>query len=56
MTYDPRNNFFVDACRLAKHPRTTKEIADMFGIQSRDISKHAVLTTSFTITQSLYAS
>ena len=27
------------ACRLAQFPRTTKEIADMFGIQSKDISR-----------------
>ena len=32
-------NCVLYACRLAKHPRTTKEIADMFGIQSRDISR-----------------
>ena len=32
-------NCVLYACRLAKHPRTTKEIADMFGIQSKDISR-----------------
>lgn len=32
-------NCVLYACRLAKHPRTTKEIAEMFGIQSKDISR-----------------
>jgi len=32
-------NCVLYACRTAKHPRTTKEIADMFGIQSKDISR-----------------
>ena len=32
-------NAVLYACRLAKFPRTTKEIADMFGIQSKDISR-----------------
>ena len=32
-------NCVLYACRLAKHPRTTKEIADMFGILSKDISR-----------------
>ena len=32
-------NCVLYACRLAKHPRTTKEIADMFGIDSKDISR-----------------
>jgi transcription initiation factor TFIIIB Brf1 subunit/transcription initiation factor TFIIB len=32
-------NCVLYACRLAKFPRTTKEIADMFGIQSKDISR-----------------
>lgn len=32
-------NCVLYACRMAKHPRTTKEIADMFGIQSKDISR-----------------
>ena len=32
-------NCVLYACRLAKHPRTTKEIADMFGIQSKDVSR-----------------
>jgi len=32
-------NCILYACRLAKHPRTTKEVADMFGIQSKDISR-----------------
>lgn len=32
-------NCVLYACRLAQHPRTTKEIADMFGIQSKDISR-----------------
>jgi transcription initiation factor TFIIB len=32
-------NCVLYACRLAHFPRTTKEIADMFGIQSKDISR-----------------
>ena len=32
-------NCVLYACRLAKFPRTTREIADMFGIQSKDISR-----------------
>jgi transcription initiation factor TFIIB len=32
-------NCVLYACRLSKHPRTTKEIADMFGIQCKDISR-----------------
>jgi transcription initiation factor TFIIB len=32
-------NCVLYACRLAQYPRTTKEIADMFGIQSKDISR-----------------
>lgn len=32
-------NCVLYACRLAQHPRTTKEIADMFGIQAKDISR-----------------
>lgn len=32
-------NCVLYACRLANFPRTTKEIADMFGIQSKDISR-----------------
>tara|TARA_R110002073_G_scaffold1582_2_gene11094 strand:- start:277 stop:882 length:606 start_codon:yes stop_codon:yes gene_type:complete len=32
-------NCVLYACRLAKNPRTTKEIADMFGIQSKDVSR-----------------
>jgi transcription initiation factor TFIIIB Brf1 subunit/transcription initiation factor TFIIB len=32
-------NCVLYACRLARHPRTTKEISDMFGIQSKDISR-----------------
>jgi transcription initiation factor TFIIIB Brf1 subunit/transcription initiation factor TFIIB len=32
-------NCVLYACRLGKYPRTTKEIADMFGIQSKDISR-----------------
>jgi|TARA_B110000444_G_scaffold95865_1_gene90799 transcription initiation factor TFIIIB Brf1 subunit/transcription initiation factor TFIIB len=34
-----KGNCVLYACRLAKVPRTTKEIADMFGIQSKDISR-----------------
>ena len=32
-------NCILYACRLAQCPRTTSEIADMFGIQSKDISR-----------------
>jgi transcription initiation factor TFIIB len=32
-------NCVLYACRLAQFPRTTKEISDMFGIQSKDISR-----------------
>ena len=32
-------NCVLYACRLAQNPRTTKEIADMFGIQSKDVSR-----------------
>ncbi len=32
-------NCILYACRIAQYPRTTKEIADMFGIQSKDISR-----------------
>ncbi len=32
-------NCVLYACRLANVPRTTKEVADMFGIQSKDISR-----------------
>lgn len=32
-------NCVLYACRLSKIPRTTKEIADMFGIQSKDLSR-----------------
>ena len=32
-------NCVLYACRLAQFPRTTKEIAEMFGIQSKDISR-----------------
>jgi transcription initiation factor TFIIIB Brf1 subunit/transcription initiation factor TFIIB len=32
-------NSVLYACRLAQFPRTTKEIAEMFGIQSKDISR-----------------
>lgn len=34
-------NCVMYACRIAQVPRTTKEIADMFGIQSKDISRTA---------------
>lgn len=34
-----KGNCVLYACRLAKVPRTTKEIADMFGIQGKDISR-----------------
>jgi len=32
-------NCILYACRLAQFPRTTKEVADMFGIQPKDISR-----------------
>tara|TARA_R110000772_G_scaffold55055_4_gene125653 strand:+ start:340 stop:1326 length:987 start_codon:yes stop_codon:yes gene_type:complete len=32
-------NCVLYACRLAQFPRTTKEIADMFGIMSKDVSR-----------------
>jgi transcription initiation factor TFIIB len=32
-------NCVLYACRLAQFPRTTREVADMFGIQSKDISR-----------------
>jgi len=32
-------NCILYACKLTKIPRTTKEIADMFGIKSKDISR-----------------
>jgi transcription initiation factor TFIIIB Brf1 subunit/transcription initiation factor TFIIB len=32
-------NCVLYACRMAKVPRTTKDIAEMFGIQSKDISR-----------------
>lgn len=32
-------NCVLYACKLAQHPRTTKEIADMFGIQPKDICR-----------------
>ena len=34
-------NCILYACKLAKFPRTTKEIAEMFGIHSKDISRTA---------------
>jgi transcription initiation factor TFIIIB Brf1 subunit/transcription initiation factor TFIIB len=34
-----KGNCVLYACRLSKVPRTTKEIADMFGIQSKDMSR-----------------
>src|SRR6056300_1190325 len=38
-------NCVLYACRLAKFPRTTREIADMFGIQSKDISRTTQIFT-----------
>ena len=32
-------NCVLYACRMAQIPRTTKEVADMFGIQSKDVSR-----------------
>src|SRR5210317_1881411 len=34
-----KGNCVLYACSLSKVPRTTKEIADMFGIQSKDMSR-----------------
>jgi transcription initiation factor TFIIIB Brf1 subunit/transcription initiation factor TFIIB len=45
-------NCVLYACRLASYPRTTKEIADMFNVQTKDISrtsemfKNVLLTTN----------
>jgi transcription initiation factor TFIIB len=36
-----KGNCLLYACRLAQIPRTTKEIADMFNIQPKDISRTA---------------
>jgi len=38
-------NCVLYACRLSNIPRTTKEIADMFGIQSKDVSRTTQLFT-----------
>src|SRR6056300_804224 len=38
-------NCVLYACRLAQIPRTTKEIADMFGIQSKDLSRTTQMFT-----------
>lgn len=38
-------NCVLYACRLAQIPRTTKEIADMFGIQSKDLSRTTQIFT-----------
>ncbi len=38
-------NCVLYACRLAQTPRTTKEIAEMFGIQSKDISRTTQIFT-----------
>jgi transcription initiation factor TFIIIB Brf1 subunit/transcription initiation factor TFIIB len=38
-------NCVLYACRLAQVPRTTKEIADMFGIQSKDLSRTTQMFT-----------
>ena len=43
-------NCVLYACRLAQVPRTTKEIADMFGIQSKDVSRTTQIFTD-TITE-----
>jgi transcription initiation factor TFIIIB Brf1 subunit/transcription initiation factor TFIIB len=40
-----KGNCVLYACRLSKIPRTTKEIADMFRIQSKDISRTTQLFT-----------
>jgi transcription initiation factor TFIIB len=40
-----KGNCVLYACRLSKIPRTTKEIADMFHIQSKDISRTTQLFT-----------
>ena len=36
---ESKQTVFYTHVRLAQHPRTTKEIADMFGIQSKDVSR-----------------
>lgn len=38
-------NCVLYACRLAQVPRTTKEIADMFGIQCKDLSRTTQMFT-----------
>ena len=38
-------NCVLYACRLAQTPRTTKEIAEMFGIQCKDISRTTQMFT-----------
>lgn len=38
-------NCVLYACRIAQTPRTTKEIANMFGIQSKDISRTTQIFT-----------
>jgi transcription initiation factor TFIIB len=38
-------NCVLYACRLAQIPRTTKEIADMFGIQCKDLSRTTQIFT-----------
>lgn len=38
-------NCVLYACRLAQIPRTTKEIADMFGIQCKDLSRTTQMFT-----------
>jgi len=43
-------NCVLYACRLANYPRTTKEIADMFNVQSKDISRTAEMFKSVLLT------
>src|SRR5210317_611829 len=38
-------NCVLYACRIAQHPRTTREIADMFGIQCKDLSRTTQIFT-----------
>ena len=43
-------NCVLYACRLANYPRTTKEIADMFNAQSKDISRTAEMFKNVLLT------
>ena len=43
-------NCVLYACRLANYPRTTKEVADMFNIQPKDISRTSEMFKSVLVT------